>query len=178
MDDELSFPDHLITEVKRSMFHDIECTDIGSEEDLHNLVRMMFEFSERDFFLYCPASSGVNQMVLAAEVHGVLSIVRTEKCYYPHPNSKHDYVKIDRKEPLWDWEKEVRETAPEFLRCTLKLTDRWRRKLALKEALSEQEANKDEESPLILKPTMFGFGIDLQKALKWLKSRKKNGPNK
>lgn len=178
MDDEPVLLSELITSVKHSKLHAIECDEIASEEDLDHLIRFMFEFSERDFFLYCPLSNGANQFVLAAEVHGVLTIALTEMRYYRHPNFQRDYVKIDREEPLWDWEKEVRETAPEFMRCTLKLTERWRRKLELQEALADQEEKKEPESPLILKPGMFGLGLDLPKALKWWQRRKNNGPNK
>ena len=160
------------------MFHVIESDEIASEEDLDYLIRFMFEFSERDYFLFCPVSNGVNQFVLAAEIHGVLNISLTEMRYFPHTSFDHDYIKLDREERLWDWEKEVRETSPEFMRCTLKLTERWRRKLELHEALADQEANKEPASPLILKPGMFGIGLDLPIALKWWQRRKQNGPNK
>ncbi|WP_205342190.1 hypothetical protein [Denitrificimonas caeni] len=178
MGDEPVLPSELITSVKHSMLHAIECDEIASEEDLEHLIRFMFEFSERDFFLYCPLSNGANQFVLDAEFRGVLTIELTEMRYYPHPNFQHDYVKIDRTEPLWDWEREVRETSPEFVRCTLKLTERWRRKLELQEALADQEEKKEPENPLILKPSMFGLGLDLPKALKWFQRWKNNNPKK
>ncbi len=150
MDGELRFPEELSTDVKKSYFYLIESSDITSEEDLDHLIRLMFEFSDRAFYLVSPATQGTNHYVLSAEHHGVLKLVRTERQYYPHPNFKRDYIKIDKENPEWDWEKEVRENAPEHIRCTMELTERWRRKLELGEALSENRQKESDESPLIL----------------------------
>ncbi len=168
MDEELIFPKELSTDVKRSFFHVIECDDIESEEDLSHLVRVMFEFSDRKFYLFCLKSQGANSFILNAEQHGVINIKRTELQYYPRPNSDKNYIKIDKPVPIWEWEKEVRENSPEFIRCTIELSERWRRKLELKEALEDTTENKEDENPMILKPSMFGIGIDLHKAKKWL----------
>ena len=171
------FPEELVTDVKKSYFYLLESSDITSEEDLDHLIRFMFEFSDRAFYLVSPVSQGCNHFVLSAEQHGVLNLVRTERHYYPHPNYKRDYIKIDKDPPVWDWEKEVKEKSPEHIRCTMELTERWRRKLELREALSETSEKESEESPLILKPNMFGIGLDLPTAAKWFKRKFGKSPN-
>lgn len=173
--EEICFPEGLATDVKRSQFYDIDNSDIATEDDLNQLVDLMFIFSEREFFLFGLKSQGANPLVLNAERHGVLYIERSETQYYPHPNFKSDWIKIDKPNPIWDWEKEVRETAPEYVRFTLKLTERWRRKMELREALSDSQESED-KNPLLLKPSLFGFGVDLPKAWKYLKERWRNGP--
>lgn len=157
--------------------HLIENSDITLEEDLDHLIRLMFGFPDRAFYLVSLASQGANQFVLSAEQHGVLKLVRTDRHYYPHPNFKRDYIKIDKENPDWDWEKEAKENAPEHIRCTMELTERWRRKLELSEALSETNQKESDESPFILKPGMFGIGIDLPKAAKWFKKKFGKSPN-
>lgn len=168
--EEERFPDHLITSLRRSQFHSIENGDIATEENLDQLINLMFHYPERDFYLFASKDSGVNHLVLSAEQLGVLRIEVTEMQYYPHPNYKHDWIKIDKPDPTWDWEKEVRENSPEFMRCTLKLTDRWRRKLDLQEALADSKSEEG-QNPFLLKPSFYGLGIDLPKAWKWLKGK-------
>jgi hypothetical protein len=167
---EMRFPEELATDVKPSQFYVIENSDIATEADLNRLIELMFLFPERDFFLYGLKEQGANHLVLSAEHHGVLRIERWETQYYPHPKYKRDWIRIDKPNPIWDWEKIVRETSPEFIRFTLKLTERWRRKTELQEALSESKKPED-KSPLVLKPSFYGVGIDLPKAWRWLKEK-------
>lgn len=95
MDEEICFPEELATDVKKSYFSLIESSDITSEEDMVYLIRVMFGLSDHAFYLVCPASQWANRFVLSAERHGVLKLLRTERHYYPHPNFKRDYIKID-----------------------------------------------------------------------------------
>ncbi|NQY25825.1 MAG: hypothetical protein HRT92_01450 [Piscirickettsiaceae bacterium] len=167
MDKELKFPEELSTNVERSFFYTIENNDIKSDNDLSFLIRIMFEFSDRKFYLFCLKSQGASSYVINAEQHGVINIKRTELQYYPHPKFDHDYIKINKTNPAWGWEEEVIKDSPEFIRCTLELTERWKRKLELKEALDNTTDSEANGSPIILKPSIFGIGIDLPKALKW-----------
>jgi hypothetical protein len=170
--EEMRFPEELATDVKRSQFHVSENSDIATEDNLNQVVELMFLLPDRDFYLFGLKEQGANHLVVSAEHHGVLRIERWETQYYPHPNFKRDWIKIDKPNPVWDWEKEVRETSPEFIRFTLKLTERWRRKMELREALSESQKPED-KNPLLLKPSFYGVGIDLPKAWKWLKKWKR-----
>lgn len=137
----------------------------------------MFQYSERDFYLFGLKEEGANQFVVSAERHGILKITRYETQYHPHPKFKRDWIKIDKPNPVWDWEKEVRENSPEYIRFTLKLTERWRRKLDLSEALSAAKPEED-KNPLLLKLGFHGIGIDLPKAWNWLKEKWKNNSTK
>lgn len=168
--EEMRFPEELATDVKYSQCYVIENGDIATEDDLNQLVELMFLFPERDFYLFGLKEQGANHLVVGAEHHGVLRIERSETQFYPHPNFKRDWIKIDKPNPVWDWAKEVRETSPEFIRFTLKLTERWRRKMELREALSESQKPED-KNPLLLKLSFYGLGIDLPKAWKWLKEK-------
>lgn len=168
--EQIRFPEEFATDVMRSHFYVIENSDIATEDDLDQLVALMFFFPERDFYLFSLKEQGANHLVVSAEHRGALHIERWETQYYPHPKFKRNWIKIDKPTPVWDWEKEVRETSPEFIRFTLKLTGRWRRKMELREALSESQKPGD-KNPLILKPSFFGVGIDLPRAWKLLKEK-------
>lgn len=96
------FPEELATDVRRSEFHVIENSDIASKEDLDRLVRLMFEYPERNYYLFAPKDHGANSLVLGAEKHGILRIDRVELRYFPHPNFERDYIKIDKPEPVWN----------------------------------------------------------------------------
>ena len=167
--EELRFPEELLTDVERSQFHSIENSDIANENDLNHLVELIFLYPERDFYLFGLKEQGANHLVVTAEHHGVIRIVRSESQYYPHPNIERDWVKIDKQNPQFDWEKHAIENSPEYLRFTLKLTERWRRKLDLNEALSSSQV-KEDKNPLLLTPNIYGMGIDLPKTWNWLKS--------
>jgi len=173
--EELRFPGELASDVKRSQFYVIENGDISTDEDLNRLVELMFEFPERSFYLFAPKGECENHLVVGAEHHGILRIERWETQYYPHPNFKRDWIKIDKPNPVWDWEKEVRASSPEYIRFTLKLTERWRRKLELREALAETEKPED-TNPLVLKPSFYGIGIDLPKVWKWVTKKWRKQP--
>ena len=173
--EELRFPEGLATDVKRSKFYTIENTDISTEEDFNHLVELMFQYPERKFYIFGVKEQGANHLVVSAEQHGILLIERSETQYYAHPNFERDWVRIDKQSPKWDWEKEVIESAPEYIRFTLKLTERWRRKMDLNEALSATEAQAD-KNPLLLKPSFFGMGVDLPKAWNWIKSKLRKQP--
>jgi hypothetical protein len=164
------FPEELATDVKLSQFYTIENSDIATEDDLDRLVELMFHYPERNFYLFGLKEQGANHIVVSAEQHGILRIERYETQYYAHPKFERDWVKIDKRNPKWDWEKNVIENSPEYIRFTLKLTERWRKKMELGEALSAAEP-KEDKNPLLLKPNFFGMGIDLPKAWDWLKAK-------
>ncbi|MCW5576202.1 MAG: hypothetical protein KIT13_08915 [Burkholderiales bacterium] len=168
--EEIRFPEELATDVKRLGFYVIENGDISTSEDLNHLVELMFQFPERSFYLFTRKGEGANHLVVTAEHRGILWIEQWETHYYPHSNFKRDWIRIDKPNLVLDWGKEVRANSPEYIRFTLKLTERWRRKLELREAFAETEKSED-TNPLVLKPSFFGIGIDLPKAWKWVARR-------
>jgi hypothetical protein len=64
-----------------------------------------------------------------------------------------------------------------FLRTRLELTPRMRRqmevehKMMIEQMMEQRMRQANPEHPLLLRPSLWGFGIDLHKAWPWLKSK-------
>lgn len=169
-DEMLRFPDNLIAKVRRSRFYTIENEDIASKEDFDQLIKLMFDYPEIDFYLFSQKATGLNNLIIGGEKFGVLRIEYIEMQYYQHPNYRRDWIKIDKYQSFFEWEKDVLETSPEYFRCTLKLTDRWRRKIDLQEILAQSKGS-GKGGIFQWTPNFYGIGINIPNALKYLKSK-------
>lgn len=168
---EIRFPEYLATSVRQSKFHVIENRDISDPDDLHRLLRLLFDFPERSFYLFVQKQASLTDQLRQAVDSGDALITQTDLEFYPHPNFKHDYVRIRRGQESFDWEKEVVASATEYIRFTLVLSERKRRAMEIDlhiDAHSRKSAN-----PLKLEPNIWGIGIDLKKVWAWLKSKRR-----
>ena len=125
-----SFPDITPSSITESMFYEIESTNIKTEKDFQGLVQQMFEYPERDFYYFQEKDGPRNRLMLAKERSGHILMDPTEFFYYPHPTSK-GYVRIEVHDGQysWDWQREVVEKGPMFMRSTLRLSARTKREL-------------------------------------------------
>jgi len=128
--EEATFPNIRPDSVQRSAQYDIRDTDIQSHEDLSLLIQLMFEFPERSFYLYSREDTGIKSKVLGASRTGDILIAISEHHFYEHPKFKDDFVRIRRGRTQFDWEVEVLEKSPAFVRHTLKLSERARQRLS------------------------------------------------
>lgn len=136
------FPEHLIDKMLVGRFHVIEVDDIKTEADLQKLVKHLYDYPERSFYYFEEKDGPQNQLIRTAQQHGEILIEEYEKHYYHHPNFKRDYLKIyspDGHYPF-DWEEEVVERGPMFIRFTLRLPERKRRELEIAQRI-ETERN-------------------------------------
>lgn len=136
------FPDITPSKITESMMYVIEREDIKTEQDFQELIRQMFEYPDRDFYFFQEKEGPRNDLMVAADRLGTILMSETEFFYYRHPNFKRDYVKIERRDGKynWDWEKEVVEKGPMFMRSTLKLTGRTRLQLETQQRIAMEDA--------------------------------------
>ena len=165
--EEPRFPDITPTHIVQSQFHVIEDDDIRSEEDLRQLLELMYEYPERAFYLFAAKDRGINHRIVSAERLGFVRYLSEEFFYFRHPKYQRDYVRILEHQIQWDWEREVFAKGPMFVRVSLGLTRKAERQFEHVEIAMKQK----EKNPLILKPTFFGMGIDLPKLWAWIRER-------
>ena len=149
-------------------YHVFETNEVRSESNIEQICRWIFNYPEHKFYLFLNEGVRENRgLIYNLEQNGILAPT-TEMHFYKHPSNRpKDYVQIHPNEIEFNWEKEVIEKGPKYVRLELTLSERKRRELETKEKIdSEKEANSN---PLELKPNLWGFGIDLKKALRWLK---------
>jgi len=125
------FPDITPSKIIRSEVHDIGEFDITNEADFRDLIDEMFEFPERHFYYFQEKDGPKNQFMISKDRAGDVSFAETEFFYYKRPNSKRSYIHLERHGGSYehDWEKEIVERGPMFMRTTLRLTERTRREL-------------------------------------------------
>lgn len=157
--DEPVFPDSYDS-IKKTERYEIIDGEIDNEEEFVRLVNLMFDKEEAKFFLYSRKDRGISDFLNAkAYAYDILFEI-TEMSYFEHPNFQRDFIKINKANPAWDWEKPVIENSPEYMRTTLKLTEKAKREL------SAQRGNA-----VLLQPNFFGVGMDLRKVWPALKRK-------
>jgi hypothetical protein len=136
------FPDIPCTSITRTRFYPIIDEDLKSEEDIETLAVQMFQDAEADFYYY--QAKGVPQNPILENNHD-LTWSKSEFFYYQHLNPR-DFVQIEPPPDgryRWDWEKQYVETRPEFVRRTLRLSDRKRRQLEVFERIRTEDAYRE-----------------------------------
>jgi hypothetical protein len=158
-------PDKIII----SACHVFDTNEVRSESNIEQICRWIFNYPEHKFYLFLNEGMRENRdLIHNLEQNGILAPT-TEMHFYKHPSNRpKDFIQIHPNGIEFDWEKEIIEKGPKYVRLELTLSERKRRELEIKEKIdSEKEANSN---PLELKPNFMGIGIDLNKALRWLKN--------
>jgi hypothetical protein len=158
--------DILPDKVEVIKYHRFENNDIQSEEALKELISLMFDHPERDFYVFAEKDSKPNTLLMKANKDGEILINEVELFYYRHPRDKHSFVRIPRNGGEFEWEKELAKQGPMFERVKLELTARMKRQL---EVLNKIALEKRSDSfPIELKPNLFGIGLDLKKLFRFV----------
>jgi len=168
------FPNIIPDKMEISESHIIEYEDIQTENDLSELILLMFNHPERSFYYFQKKDRSPNKFLEKVKCQGEILMNVTDFFYYKHPKNDRDYIKIHRDGGEFDWEKEVTKKGPMFVRITLQLSERKKRELEIHQKIG-MEKNTD-TNPIELKPNFFGFGIDLFKMFgiikNWLSKRR------
>jgi hypothetical protein len=172
------FPDISPSMVKKSASYVIEENDIADENALHELLSLLFDFPERAFYYLHEKGRPLGAWIARArDCHEIL-LNETEFFYYRHPKFQCDYVRIVPQDAYpFQWEREAVEKGPMFLRTKLELTPRMRRqmeiehKIIMEQKMEQGMRKTNPEHPFLLRPSLWGLGIDLHKAWPWLKSK-------
>jgi hypothetical protein len=169
----LPLPDRIET----TTMHIIEAEDLESNEEVDELISLMYAHKEREFYLFLKKGKPANRIILdRLEGFGIFRGA-SEFYYYRRPDSEHSYIRILSNEIQFDWQNRIVDEDPMFLRIALKLSQAKTRRLAIQEQLIIEKAQ--DVNPLELKPNFFGIGLDLFKfwrwALGWFRKRQWRG---
>jgi len=151
--------------IEETVMHELEAEDVESEDDIHELVRLMFAHNERGFHLFLEQGKPLNKAIKERlERFGIL-LGDSEFYYYKHPKLERNYIRIQRHRIQFDWEQDVVDKGPMFFRTSLKLSQAMTRQLTIQEQLTIEKTQ--DVNPLELKPNVFGIGLDLSKFFRW-----------
>ena len=148
------FPDIRWTSMARTRFYPIIDEDLKSEGDIEALAVQMFQDAEADFYYYHAKDVPQNPML---ENNHDLTWSISEFFYYQHLNAR-DFVQIEPPPDgryRWDWEKQYVQTRPEFVRHTLRLSDRKRRQLEVLERIRVEDAYREMDRRRVHKFDVF-----------------------
>lgn len=139
-DDWPSFPIDIFDKVTQSRVYFIEVGDIQNAEDLQKLISLLYTFPESEFYYFVPKEGGEFGMV--NEQNGILTN-EIEFFYYKHPNFAHDFIRIKNKggEYAFDWEREVVEREPMFMRVPLQLATWKKRELEIQQKIETERSS-------------------------------------
>lgn len=162
------FPDIIPSKVIESMFYEIEVDDVLTEQDLQSLITRMYDHPERDFYYFQEKNGRSNELLDKARSQHEVLMDDVEFFYYRHPSTS-GYTRIEIRDGRyqWDWQRQVVQKGPMFMRIRLLLSERKTRALEIQQKI---EAERESDSnPLELKPNFMGLGIDIFKAGRWIK---------
>lgn len=144
-----------------------EESNIQNDADIMRIIKFLYNYPEREFYLFLKKGKKSNRdLIYNLEKKGILANT-TELHFYRHPNNVgRDYIRIYQNKIQFDWQRDVINKGPMYVRIKLDLSERKKRELEIQEKI-EAEKNAD-TNPLELKPNFFGFGLDLQKIFKLL----------
>jgi hypothetical protein len=166
---DVRLPDSAVSTVKRSEFHVIENADISDDEELAHLVETMFNFPEREYFVFLEKGAHLTQPLGHAMDGQIFRCTQTDLEFYRHPNFPLNFVKIRSGMERFDWQRELAATAKEFIRFTIVLSEWKRRELEIEQHLQVQAQKSS--NPIEMKPGLWGFSIDLKKLWKLAKAK-------
>lgn len=163
------FPEELMASVETTFFWTLENAEISTYEDLEKLLRLLFDCPEHDFYVYLQKGASKTAVLDSAmTLRGDINVVKTDLRFYRHPGGKGNFVRVLPEHADFDEMREVAQT-PEYIRFTVRLSERKRRDMEVKEHMAAHAAAT--ANPLMLQPNVGGFGIDVLKAWAWLKAR-------
>lgn len=161
-------PDDILSTVRPSRFWTLESEDFASEADVSELVARMYDYPEDSFYLYCLKDGPIPDALRGAIDSRIVLIKEWQHNHYPHPRFKRDYVRLFEHRLLWDWERELFASSPTYIRYELALSAQARLKLEQQQFIAMHKSA--ESNPIELKPNFMGLGIDVYKAIDWLRS--------
>jgi hypothetical protein len=169
-EEQLRFPEELLTSVKHSKFYTIENRDISDEADLQRLLLLLFNHPERSFYVFLQKHASLRCPLDQAVGRGDILVIQTDLEFFRHPHGGSDFVRISPGSESFEWEREVCSTETEYIRFTLTLSERKRREMSIEQHLAAQALKA--ANPLKLEPNVWGIGVDLKKLWAWFRSRR------
>lgn len=117
--------------VTENIMYVFEDGDLDTDKQISDLILLMFEYSEREFFLFHDNNLPISTKLRSANKENMILLNEVERFYYKHPKNIKDYVKISGNNPQFEWGKELIKKGPEYHRFTLKLSEKAKRDLEI-----------------------------------------------
>lgn len=155
--------------VTPGMMHFFEDEDIQTEKDVERLCLLLFNYPEHDLYYFHDSGKPVHALLRAAESSNCILLTESAPFYYKNPKYIKDFDRIAEGVVTYEWQKPLVENSPMHRRVTLKLPEQMKRRLEIWERINTEKAA--DANPLLLKPSLWGFGIDLPKAIRWLRRK-------
>ena len=157
-------PDKIIISAE----HVFVAREVRFVSNIEQICRWIFNYPERKFYLFLVEGNKENrEIIYNIEKNGILAST-TERHFYQHPSDgPKDFIRIYPNNIEFDWEKEVLEKGPKYVRLELTLSERKKRELEIKEKIDTER--ESDLNPIEIKPGFFGISFDVYKALRWLK---------
>ena len=156
-----SFPALIPDRVSSRSFIYFQDENIKSEEDVQNIILDIYEHPEIEFYYFRESHKGLNKFLSAAQQANSILLNDFDNFYYRHPRYPKDFVRIQRNQIEFEWQREVVEKSPSFARHRIFLSKAQERYLATIQAIHiEKQINSN---PIELKPGFMGFSVDMLK---------------
>ncbi len=117
--------------VKSTPFWNFFPKDMGTDEQIEELLATLFEYPEREFYFYQHVGDQLPEKLKHLKENNVLLMDTVEFSYFEHPNFKNNFICLPGVRTDV-WQKEVVRKGPEFRRIPLKLTTKARLDLEIK----------------------------------------------
>ena len=160
IDEETDIPIlHLIPDkAVYTYFLSLQEEDITSEEDVQNLILDIYHRPEIEFYYYQEYGKETNKFLAQAFESGQILMNEFEYYYYRHPKFLRDYVKIQKHNIEFDWQREVMESTPMFIKTRLRLSKRQERNLEILQAIeTEKKINSNIKESKELVPNQLNW---------------------
>ena len=176
------FPDITPSRIKMGRFRVILPDDIQTQEHLTALIHMLYEDPECDNYYYFEHKGRSNSLLLRAEHDQQIDLSEVEYFHYRRPvgSSGRNFLRIEpgalaaaqanpREREYYAWQKAIVAVGPMYGRIVLKLTTRMQREMEIMQGIEMSRAA--DTNPIKAEPTFFGFGLDLVKLRRFIRSR-------
>lgn len=90
-----TFPDITPSSIKKSSFRTIERGDISSEDELQELIYLLFNQPECETYYFSEYRTAMDLLLETALVRGDILSHEMVMFYYKHPDYDHNYVLIE-----------------------------------------------------------------------------------
>jgi TIR domain len=104
--------------------------DFLSQDDVDELVQLLWEEPDTTFYYYCERDRPLEPQLLARVSTGVVRADDYERRYYRHPKHDRSYLRIaGTEDAVAEWQLELLRAGPEYWRTTLTLSPLARQQL-------------------------------------------------
>lgn len=158
-----SYPDIPWSKITKKALLSLRSEDLSSRAQIEDLIEIMFDEPETQYFLYVAIGEIAPQAARRAEEKNEIHMRQLKKPFFLHKaGGDHTFTQI----------REASKDGAEYFQVTLQLTERMKRDLMIQRQLVAAKAAREAESSVVIpKLTFWGFGLDLGELWKRIRKR-------